>query len=897
MRRDDMAQLFFNAYKLVTGVDLPAGPDAFTDDNVNDNEAAINALAKAAVVTWRSSSTPPPSGRDRRNHMTTSGAREVRFNTERPPTAALGGCRRTRVRSGTSRTRKQETPMVATFRLRKMTALLAMASLLASMAVLVTVSDSSAILSQEWPTLAQNNQRTGFNSVNGVPSDPTQLWHFDGSTLPHTAGGIHTPVMANGLIYVTTDDSSSFSSPVQAGVLALNSGTGNVVWQLATGADTPFQEDVKGAPAVGSDGTVYVAFSDWLVALNGATGAVLWKVDPLTLDSCLNARASRGQAQICQPTLEAFSQGPTVGPDGTIYVPAGSGALAAITPPADPNPATLKWQFQTSPNNECDKDLKSYPAIAADGRIYVGADDGKGRIWRINPDTGLSEASGMISPAFGSCGSGSNRHDTNSTPSIDQQRNQVYIASDDGMLHAFDLTTLAHLWGAPAGSETGRSPEDSQPAIYPLDGTVIIGSDDGKVYAVNSDGSPKWSSAACPGVNGAFVESSAAIGANGLAYIGSSCGLNAFNVANGVATWQFGSDVVEFSPMIGPDGTVYMPSESNDGPEVASLTAITQAGVGSPITVTVSANPPNAIEGGADGGFVFKRTGDTSASLTVGYNLTGTAVPGTDYDTFGTVFFAAGQTMVTKPLHALADNAPGDGETVTVVVTDGVGYSAGQPAQATVTIRESANACANAKPSSYTDREQVPVHTLNIDCITAYGLAQGFPDNTYRPTVPVTRPQMASFVARLLVKGGVPLPPNPPDAFPGDNAGPPHELAINQLAAVDILDLTTGQLGNRYDVGSNMRRDNMAQLLFNAYEAIHGAALPSGPDAFTDDNGNPNEAAINALARAGVLEGTGGGLYDPSGSVTRGQFASFFARFVQVLVDVGAMQPLPPTGP
>jgi hypothetical protein len=76
--------------------------------------------------------------------------------------------------------------------------------------------------------------------------------------------------------------------------------------------------------------------------------------------------------------------------------------------------------------------------------------------------------------------------------------------------------------------------------------------------------------------------------------------------------------------------------------------------------------------------------------------------------------------------------------------------------------------------------------------------------------------------------------------------------------------------------------------------------LPAGPDAFTDDTnggdphgaGTDNEQAIDALANAGVVQGTGGGLYRPSGTVTRGQMASFFARFIQLLVDAGDLRPL-----
>jgi hypothetical protein len=349
----------------------------------------------------------------------------------------------------------------------------------------------------------------------------------------------------------------------------------------------------------------------------------------------------------------------------------------------------------------------------------------------------------------------------------------------------------------------------------------------------------------------------------------------------------------------------------NNGTDEAQLTTNTwsdfgrdlgfQANFGIPgpgTNVSVNASTANAVEGGADGAFTFTRTGDTSQNLTVGYSLGGSAVSGTDYDPPGTVIIPAGQNSRTVPVHALVDNVPDDGETVTAVVSEGAGYSVGQPAQATVTINDpTATACDNATPSSYTDRDAVPVHAGNIDCITQYGIAQGFPDNTYRPTVPTTRPQIASFIARVMSAAGVSLPASPPDAFPGDNAGPPHELSINQLAALGVLDATTGQDGDKYGVGANMRRDDMAGMLYNAYNVITGSPLPDGPNAFTDDEGNDNEAAINALFAAGVVEGDGAGTYNPSGTVTRGSMASFLARYVQVLVDAGFLDPLPASPP
>ena len=49
-------------------------------------------------------------------------------------------------------------------------------------------------------------------------------------------------------------------------------------------------------------------------------------------------------------------------------------------------------------------------------------------------------------------------------------------------------------------------------------------------------------------------------------------------------------------------------------------------------------------------------------------------------------------------------------------------------------------------------------------------------------------------------------------------------------------------------------------------------------DFFSDDEGSPYEADINALADAGIATGCGGGRFCPGARVTRAQMASFLVR-------------------
>lgn len=311
--------------------------------------------------------------------------------------------------------------------------------------------------------------------------------------------------------------------------------------------------------------------------------------------------------------------------------------------------------------------------------------------------------------------------------------------------------------------------------------------------------------------------------------------------------------------------------------------------------VSVSAQAPTAEEGGEPGVVRFSRTGDRFSTFTVVYSVSGTATSGEDFEPMsGTINFPYGATFVDLPVTALTDQVVDPDETVTVNVEFGDYDRAPQQSTATVVITEATEpVCSGVQEAPFTDVPENYEHAGNIDCIAAYGLAEGYPDGTYRFRENVKRAQMASFVARLLDAAGVALPASPADAFTADDGGV-HELAIDQLAALGIFDGTTGEDGEQFFPWEPMRRDDMAQILFNAYKVATGDELPAGGDAFTDDEGTDadgtgtdNEAAINALAAVDVVRGVGGGLYDPDGPVIRGQFASFFARYMQVLADAG----------
>ncbi|MEX1178142.1 MAG: S-layer homology domain-containing protein [Nitriliruptor sp.] len=119
------------------------------------------------------------------------------------------------------------------------------------------------------------------------------------------------------------------------------------------------------------------------------------------------------------------------------------------------------------------------------------------------------------------------------------------------------------------------------------------------------------------------------------------------------------------------------------------------------------------------------------------------------------------------------------------------------------------------------------------------------------------------------------------DAFT-DVAGTTHERAIRCLADAEI---TRGVTADRYAPGADVTRGQAASLLVRSYEAATGSALPAGSSDFIDVEGSTHRDNIEALAAAGVINGTSATTFDPDGTLSRGQMATLLDRFVDLLDD------------
>ena len=106
-----------------------------------------------------------------------------------------------------------------------------------------------------------------------------------------------------------------------------------------------------------------------------------------------------------------------------------------------------------------------------------------------------------------------------------------------------------------------------------------------------------------------------------------------------------------------------------------------------------------------------------------------------------------------------------------------------------------------------------------------------------------------------------------------DDNGNQHEANIETIAAAGITLGCNPPLNNRYCPSGSVTRGQMASFLARAF-----GFPPASVDYFPDDNGNTHEDNINRIAAAGVTLGFSDGTYQPGGYVTRAQMGSFIAR-------------------
>ncbi len=141
----------------------------------------------------------------------------------------------------------------------------------------------------------------------------------------------------------------------------------------------------------------------------------------------------------------------------------------------------------------------------------------------------------------------------------------------------------------------------------------------------------------------------------------------------------------------------------------------------------------------------------------------------------------------------------------------------------------------------------------------------------------ITVPPPPAVPARAITKA-CPDGQVPRGTFSDVDPDSTHALAVDCVAWRKIA---TGTSATTFAPGAAVTRAQMASFVARLVPAAGGSLPENAPDAFTDDDGSVHETAINRLAAAGIVKGTGPGKYGPGIEIDRGQMASILARALQ----------------
>ena len=165
----------------------------------------------------------------------------------------------------------------------------------------------------------------------------------------------------------------------------------------------------------------------------------------------------------------------------------------------------------------------------------------------------------------------------------------------------------------------------------------------------------------------------------------------------------------------------------------------------------------------------------------------------------------------------------------------------------------------------------------------ANGITTGTSASDFSPDEPVTRWQMALFLRRLAdLTAFEEAPWTQRDDFEDTvNLPSDRRTAIGWLAHTGI---TKGTSATEYDPTAPVSRWQMA-LFLRRFADHFGVDVTSGLDRFSDTGGMApyQREAIGWLAENGITTGIGDNLFDPAGSVTRGQMVTFLMRLVEYI--------------
>lgn len=316
-----------------------------------------------------------------------------------------------------------------------------------------------------------------------------------------------SPTIANGIVYVGSDDRRLYAFHVD---------TGKPLWGANAGGTGG---QIRSSPAV-VNGVVYVGSDDGkLYAFDVTSGRLLWS-------------ASTGKFIRSSPMVA----------NGKVYIGSQDGKLYAFNASGCGGNTSCRPLWTTQKNGTI---YYSSPAVV-NGKVYIGSQDHN--LYAYDANNGSKK---WNAPTGGPI---------DSSPAV--VNGVVYVSSEDGTLRAFDASNGTAKWHVSTGSALPAcqgGANRSSPAV--ANGVVYVGSDDGKLHAFDTSGKPLWTAA-----TGGCVRSSPGV-ANGVVYVGSDDHiLYAFNAADcGGSTscsslWKYTTGALVFSSPVVVNGVVYVGS-------------------------------------------------------------------------------------------------------------------------------------------------------------------------------------------------------------------------------------------------------------------------------------------------------------------------------------------------
>lgn len=249
---------------------------------------------------------------------------------------------------------------------------------------------------------------SGRGNGDGPASLKGVKWSFK------TGGAVvASPVIADGALFVGSDDKA---------VYALDLATGTQKWKSSTGGL------VRSTPAV-MGGVVYVGSYDGsLYALDATTGAARWKFETEgeRKFSAKGLHGGKPAQQVAPDAWDCFLSSPVVA-DGRVYFGSGDGNVYALTS----DTGKLAWKFATG------NVVHASPALAH-GTVFIGS-------W----DTflyALDAATGAVKWKFKTGEDAKNHNQEGIQSSACVADGVVYFGCRDSHLYAVDAKTGMQKW-------------------------------------------------------------------------------------------------------------------------------------------------------------------------------------------------------------------------------------------------------------------------------------------------------------------------------------------------------------------------------------------------------------------------------------------------------------------